>query len=79
METTELMQLTFTLKITNPQFVKTSVIVNSPFHDYAHQDDHGFKLFTLLNGKIRLKTHISPYFQEKLANKALMVVWKYQK
>lgn len=30
METTEVMQLTFTLKTTNLQFVKTSVIVNSP-------------------------------------------------
>ena len=39
---TDVMQLTFTLKMTTAQVVETSVTVNnnSPIQDYVHPDDH---------------------------------------
>ena len=39
---TDMIQLTFTLKMTTTQFVETSVTVNnnSPIQDYIHLDDH---------------------------------------
>ena len=54
---TDVIQPTFTLKITTAQVVETSVTVNnnSPVQDYVHPDDHtqptydmtpGFKPFT---------------------------------
>ena len=56
-DTTHVIQLTLTLKMTTAQVVKMSVTVNnnSPIHDYVHPDDHtqptfemtlGFKPFT---------------------------------
>ena len=55
---TDLIQLTLTLKITTAQVVETSVTVNnnSPIQDYVHLDDQtqptfemtlGFKPFTV--------------------------------
>ena len=39
-DTTDVIQLTLTLKMTTAQVVKTSVTVdNSPIQDYVHQDD----------------------------------------
>ena len=57
---TDVIQLTFTLKMTTAQVVETSVTVNnnSPIQDYVHPDDqtqptfemtHGFKPFTKNN------------------------------
>ena len=54
---TDVIQLTLTLKMTTAQVVETSLIVNnnSPIHDKVHPDDHtqttyemtaGFKPFT---------------------------------
>ena len=54
---TDVIQLTLTLKMTTAQVVETSLIVNnnSPIQDYVHPDDHtqatyemtaGFKPFT---------------------------------
>ena len=53
---TDVIQLTFTLKMTTAQVVETSVTVNnSPIQDYVHPNDHtqptyemtsGFKPFT---------------------------------
>ena len=53
---TDVIQLTFTLKMTTAQVVETSVTVNnSPIQDYVHLNDHtqptyemtsGFKPFT---------------------------------
>ena len=53
---TDVIQLTFTLKMTTAQVVETSVTVNnSPIQDYVHPNDHtqptyemtsGFKSFT---------------------------------
>ena len=54
---TDVIQLTLTLKMTTTQVVETSLIVNnnSPIQDYVHPDDHiqttyemtpGFKPFT---------------------------------
>ena len=54
---TDVIQITLTLKMTSAQVVKTSVTVNnnSPIQDYVHLDDHiqptyemtpGFKPFT---------------------------------
>ena len=54
---TDVIQLTLTLRMTNAQVVKTSVTVNnnSPIQDYVHSDDRtqptfemtpGFKPFT---------------------------------
>ena len=42
MLSTDMMQLTFTLKMTTSRVVKTSVTVynNSPIQDYVHPDDH---------------------------------------
>jgi len=38
---TDVIQLTLTLKMTTAQVVKTSVTVNnSPIQDYVHPDDH---------------------------------------
>ena len=39
---TDVIQLTLTLKMTTPQVVETSVTVNnnSPIQDYVHPDDH---------------------------------------
>ena len=56
---TDVIQLTLTLKMTTAQVVQTSVTVNnnSPIQDYVHPDDQtqrtfemtpGFKPFTLL-------------------------------
>ena len=56
---TDVIQLTLTLKMTTAQVVKTSVTVNnnSPIQDYVHPDDQtqptlemtpGFRPFTLL-------------------------------
>ena len=56
---TDVIQLTLTLKMTTAQFFETTVIVNnnSPIQDYAHPDDQtqptfdmtpGFKPFTIL-------------------------------
>ena len=55
---TDVIQLTLTLKMTTAQVVETSVTVNnnSPIHDYVHPDDQtqptfemtpGFKPFTV--------------------------------
>ena len=55
---TEVMQLTFTLKMTTAQVVETSVTVNnnSPIQDYVHPDDH-----TLPTCEINmLFTHLFP-------------------
>ena len=59
MPSTDVIQLTLTLKMTNPQVVETSVTVNnSPIQDYVHPDDRaqptyemtpGFKPFTISN------------------------------
>ena len=57
---TDVIQLTLTLKMTTAQVVKTSVTVNnnSPIQDYVHPGDQtqptfemtpGFKPFTVLN------------------------------
>ena len=57
MPSTDMIQLTLTLKMTTAQVVETSVTVNnnSPIQDYVHPDDHtqrtyemtpGFKSFT---------------------------------
>ena len=58
---TDVIQLTLTLKMTTAQVVGTSVTVNnnSPIQDYVHPDDHktqpsfemtpGFKPFTVKN------------------------------
>ena len=57
---TNVMQLTLTLKMTTAQVVETSVTVNnnSPIQEYVHPDDQtqptvemtpGFKPFTVLN------------------------------
>ena len=53
---TDVIQLTFTLKMTTAQVVETSVTVNNnPIQDYVHPNDHtqptyemtsGFKPFT---------------------------------
>ena len=59
MPSTDVIQLTLTLKITTAQVVETSVTVNnnSPIQDYVHPDDQtqptfemtpGFKPFTVL-------------------------------
>ena len=56
---TDVIQLTLTLKMTTAQVVKTSVTVNnkSPIQDYIHQDNQtqptfemtpGFKPFTMM-------------------------------
>ena len=56
---TDVIQLTLTLKMTTAQVIKTSVTVNnnSPIQDYVHPDDHtqptfdmspGFKPFTTM-------------------------------
>ena len=56
---TDVIKLTFTLKMTTPQVVERSVTVNnnSPIQDYVDPDDHiqptyemtpGFKPFTVL-------------------------------
>ena len=57
MPSTDVTQLTLTLKMTTAQFVETSVTVNnnSPIQDYVHPDDQtqpfemtpGFKPFTV--------------------------------
>ena len=57
-DTTDVIQLTLSLKMTTAQVVETSVTVNnnSPIQDYVHPDDQtqptfemtpGFKLFTM--------------------------------
>ena len=57
---TDVTQLTLTMKMTTAQVVETSVTVNnnSPIQNYVHQDDQiqptfemipGFKPFTFLN------------------------------
>ena len=62
MSSTDVIQLTLTLKMTTTQVVETSVTVNnnSPIQDYIHPDDQtqptfemtpGFKPFTVLKGK----------------------------
>ena len=45
---TDMMQLTFTLKMTTAQVVKTSVTVNnnSPIQYYVHLDDYTYNLLT---------------------------------
>ena len=59
MPSTDVIQLTLTLKMTNPQVVETSVTVNnSPIQDYVYPDDRAqptyemtprFKPFTISN------------------------------
>ena len=59
MPSTDVIQLTLTLKMTTAQVVETSVTVNnSPIQDYVHRDDQtqpafemtpGFKPFTVFN------------------------------
>ena len=52
MSSTDMMQLTFTLKMTTAQVIETSFAVNnySPIHNYAQPDSHelthGFNPFT---------------------------------
>ena len=73
---TDVIQLTLTLKMTTAQVVETSVTVNnnSPIQDYVHPDDQtqptfemtpGFKPFTILNSyeKITRTTSVKETLQ----------------
>ena len=49
---TDMIQLTLTLKVTTTQVVKTSVTVhnNSPIQDYVHPDDHAQPTYEMTHG-----------------------------
>ena len=57
---TDVIQLTLTLKMTTAQVVETSVTVknNSPIQDYVHPDDQTqptFEIFVLMNIQVSLR------------------------
>ena len=48
---TDVMQLTLTVKITTKQVVETSVTVNnSPIQDYVHPDDYAQRTYDMTSG-----------------------------
>ena len=59
---TDVIQLTLTLKITTAQVVETSVTVinNSPIQDYVHPDDQTQPTFEMTPG-FKPFTRISPF------------------
>ena len=54
---TDVIQLTLTLKMTTPQAGETSITVNnnSPIQDYVHPDDQTQPIFEMTPGKMTLK------------------------
>ena len=57
-----MIQLTVTLKMTTARVVETSfTVINSPFQDYIHLDDHAAIMLYLLIMKLRLTPLFKPF------------------